>query len=386
MLGADISALDSGPGRGRPIAYQENGVPGTEYAIMMKHGWNTFRLRVFVDPVRGRAPNNNLANTISLAKAIKSSGAKFLLDIHYSDTWADPQHQETPLPWQDIDPAGANKQLDDQAFRTLLGNYAKWTPEHIESDTATLEKRVEAYSANVITQLKNAGAMPDMVQVGNEITGGTLWPFGHLKVPTSTVKLDAGKIQALPDPYNDDLQWNHLIRFVKAGIRGVRSAAGDSPVQIVIHIDCGGDWPITKWFFDHLTAANVQYDIIGQSFYPQYHGTLAELQQNIAECTKAYHKPFMVAETGYNKTGGDRLMTQGPYFKWPGTPDGQRQFLVDLVNTVKRANGIGVFYWAPERALWNPDGSPDPGLLLMDHLRDLTTRPASQMPDSRVPE
>jgi len=385
MLGADISALDSGSGRGRAFNFQENGVPDTEYAIMMKHGWKTFRLRVFVDPVRGRAPNNSLANTISLAKAIKASGAKFLLDIHYSDTWADPQHQEIPLPWQDIDPAGANQQLDDQAFRTLLSGYGKWTPEHIESDTAALEKRVEAYSIDVVKQLKNAGAMPDMVQVGNEITGGTLWPLGHLKVPPSGVKLDAGRIQALPDPYNEDLQWNHLIRIVKAGTRGVRTGAGDSPVQIVIHIDCAGDWPITKWFFDHLTAANVDYDIIGQSFYPQYHGTLAELQQNIVECTKAYHKPFMVAETGYNKTGGARLMTQGPYYKWPGTPEGQRQFLVDLVNTVKRAHGIGVFYWAPERALWNQDGSPDPGLLLMDHLTELTTRPASQMPDPPTP-
>jgi arabinogalactan endo-1,4-beta-galactosidase len=384
-LGADISALDSGNAPGRVGAFQENGVPDTEYAIMMRHGWKTFRLRVFVDPVRGPTPNNNLVHTIALAKAIKATGAKFLLDIHYSDTWADPQHQEIPLPWQDIDPAGANHELNDQAFRDLLSTYGKWTPQHIEADTAALEARVEAYSIDVITQLKNAGAMPDMVQVGNEITGGTLWPIGHLKVPPSTVKLDAGRIQPLPDPYDDTMQWSHLIRFIKAGIKGVRSAAGDTPMKIVIHIDCGGDWPVTQWFFDHLTAANVDYDIIGQSFYPQYHGTLAELQQNIIQCTRAYHKSFMVAETGYNKTRGDSLMTRGPYYKWPGTPQGQRQFLVDLVNTVKRANGIGVFYWAPERALWNRDGSPDPAVLLMDHLTDLTTRPASQIPDPPTP-
>ena len=96
-----------------------------------------------VDPVRS-APNNSLANTIPLAKQIKAAGDSFLLDIHYSDTWADPQHQETPVAWRDLDADG-------------------------------LEKRVEQYSFEVITRLKEAGAMPDMVRVGNEITGGMLW-------------------------------------------------------------------------------------------------------------------------------------------------------------------------------------------------------------------
>lgn len=91
----------------------------------------------------GAAPNNSLENTLPLAKQIKDAGGALMLDIHYSNTWADPQHQETPVAWRDLDVAG-------------------------------LEKRVEEYSKDVITQLKNAGAMPDMVQVGNEITGGML--------------------------------------------------------------------------------------------------------------------------------------------------------------------------------------------------------------------
>ncbi len=333
LLGADISNLSGGYGPGttratsrattqgasqagrfgrRPAVFREDEHVGTEYGIMMKHKWNAFRLRVFVDPVR-RAPNNTLANTIVLAKQIKASGAVFLLDIHYSDTWADPQHQEIPVAWRSLDADG-------------------------------MEKKVEEYSDDVITQLKDAGAMPDMVQVGNEITGGMLWPLGHVKVPHSDVKLDAGKILPLPDPYDDDKQWGNLIRFIKAGIRGVRLGAGDSPVKIVIHIDCGGDWPVTKWYFDHLTESQVDYDVIGQSFYPTYHGTPDELQQNMIECNRAYHKPFMVAETGYAKTGGDRLLKRGKYFLWPGTPEGQLQFMADIVNTVKRQpNGLGVF-------------------------------------------
>lgn len=133
-LGADISSLSGGRGgfggRGGPAVYQENGQQGTEFAIMMKHGWNAFRLRVFLSPVRG-APNNSLENTIPLAKQIKDAGATFMLDIHYSDTWADPQHQEIPVAWRNLDVAG-------------------------------MEKQVEEYSKDVITQLRNAGAMPEI--------------------------------------------------------------------------------------------------------------------------------------------------------------------------------------------------------------------------------
>lgn len=412
MLGADISALAGGRGgrdfggraggngatnaaatnrvpagtnavagngrRGGFGNYQENGQPGTEISIMMNHNWNVFRLRVFVDPVRS-APNNSLSNMIPLAKQIKAAGALFLLDIHYSDTWADPQHQETPLAWQDIDADRTNREMNLRDFRDLLSTYGTWPADRVNRDMAALEKHAEQYSRDVITQFKQAGAMPDMVQVGNEITGGMLWPFAHVKVPPSSVKLDAGRIQPLPDPYDDHKQWDHLVRVIKAGIRGVRAAAG-SPVQIVIHIDCGGDWPVTKWYFDHLTQAKVDYDIIGQSFYPNYHGTPDLLQQNMLECAKAYHKLFMVAETGYSKTGGDGLMTRRKYNLWPGTPQGQLQFMADLVNTVKRApGGLGVFYWAPEGALWNADGSPAPVVSVLDNL-SLTNAPQSHLP------
>jgi arabinogalactan endo-1,4-beta-galactosidase len=354
LLGADISAIDSWPALAGK--FRDAGMPGTEVGILSSHGWNAFRLRVFVDPVRS-APNNSLANTLPLAKQIKAAGDSFLLDIHYSDTWADPQHQETPVAWRDLDADG-------------------------------LEKRVEQYSFDVITQLKNAGAMPDMVQVGNEITGGMLWPLGHVRVPPSTVKLDAGKIMPLPEPYDDVRQWDNLTRFIKAGVRGVRAAAGSSPVKIVIHIDCGGDWPVTKWYFDHLAAAGVDYDVIGQSFYPFYHGTPDELQQNIVESTRAYHKPFMVVETGYPQSGGDTVMAERKYNLWPGTPEGQLQFLADIVNTVRRAGGAGVYYWAPEGrefgrgdSVWSADGSPAPSVSVMSQLTGLTARPASHLPD-----
>jgi arabinogalactan endo-1,4-beta-galactosidase len=307
---------------------------------MMAHHWNAFRLRVFVSPVRS-APNNSLENTIALAKQIKAAGATFLLDIHYSDTWADPQHQETPVAWRNLDATG-------------------------------LSQKVHDYTLDVLHQLAAAGAAPDMVQVGNEITGGMLWPTGHVKVPPSTVKTDAGRIQPLPDPYDDATQWANLLKFLHAGTSAVREATRDHPVKIVIHIDCGGDWPTTQWFFDHLTADNLDYDIIGQSFYPNYHGTLDELANNIQQCTARYHKSFLIAETGYPQTGGDAI-TSRKYMSWPGTPEGQAKFMTDLLTTAKKAGAIGVFYWAPEgrgrgNALWTSEGNPDPAMIVGDHL------------------
>ena len=283
---------------------------------------------------------------------MKDAGAIFMLDIHYSDTWADPQHQETPVAWRDLDLAG-------------------------------LEKRLEEYSQDVITQFKNAGAMPDMVQVGNEITGGMLWPTGYMKVPPSTVKHDAGQIRGpFPDPYDETKQWDNLTRLIKAGVRGVRSVGGKQ-VKIIMHIDCGGDWPVTEWWFDHLKSAKVDYDIIGQSFYPRWHGNPTLLQENIRESTRRYKKPFMVVETGYAQTGG-QVTGGNKYNLWPATQAGQLQFMVDVVNTVKRAGGAGVFYWAPEggrgNGMWNADGTPAPSIFVLDNLTKLKDGPESHLP------
>ncbi len=338
-LGADISYLGAADRfRGRFPPYQENGTPSDELTILRRHGWNAFRLRVFVSPVR-EAPDNSLANTIPLARRIKQSGALFLLDIHYSDTWADPQHQEIPVAWRML-------------------------------PFDSLERTVETYSRDVTRQLKDAGAMPDWVQVGNEITRGTLWPLGQVHVPGAT--------QYNPPEGSDDaVQWDHLTRLLKAGIRGVMAGAGDTPPRIAIHIDRGGDWATTKWFFDHLEAAHVDYDIIAQSFYPEWrHGTLEQLLTNMDSCASRYHKDFLVAETGY----GNSHVPNNPDMMWPETPDGRLQFMVDLVNLVRARGGIGAMYWEPEWEVWNADGTPGPAVFTMDSLVARRNHALSRLP------
>jgi arabinogalactan endo-1,4-beta-galactosidase len=327
VLGADITYLDAPVLRhgGRFPPYQENGQTSDELTILRRHGWNAYRLRIFVGPVRD-APNNTLEAAIPLAKRIKASGAKLLLCLHFSDTWADPQHQEIPVAWRGLDLAGLEKAWEEHAF-------------------------------TVVKTLKDAGAMPDWVQVGNEITRGTQWPVARLQYPGT-------KEYPPPAGYDEAMQWDHLTGLLKAGIRGVRAAAGDAPVRIAIHIDKGASWTVTKWFFDHIEAAHVPYDIIAQSFYPPWaHGTLAQLRENMERCAETYHKDFLVVETGYENSH----VKDNPYMFWPQTPEGRRMFLADLIRTVRtEPRGIGVMYWEPERDLWNADGTPGPGVSVLE--------------------
>jgi arabinogalactan endo-1,4-beta-galactosidase len=338
LLGADISALDA-PSR-RPFpAYNEDGKPSDELTILRHHGWNAFRVRVFVSPVRN-APNNTLEAALPLAKRIKESGAILILDLHFSDTWADPQHQEIPVAWRGMD-------IDALAHQ--------W----------------QTYARDTVKAFKDAGAMPDIVAVGNEITVGTAWPLAQLPQHHAN--------QATPaQPSSDDVQWKNLTLLLKAGIRGVRQGAGHKSPRIAIHIDKGGHWDTTEWFFDHLNAAHVPYDIIAQSFYPPWgHGTLADLQNNMNQSAHKFHKDFLVMETGYTPP---RVANQADML-WPVTPQGRLQFMVDLVKTVKKApGGLGVIYWAPEYDLWNYDGTPAPAVFTLDNLSPLATGPNSHAP------
>jgi arabinogalactan endo-1,4-beta-galactosidase len=293
-----------------------------------------------VDPREGE---NGLAYTVKLAKRIKDSGAALMLDFHYSDWWADPQKQNKPAAWKNLD------------FDALV-------------------KQTQDYTASVMKALKDAGATPDFVQVGNEITGGMLWPDGQVKVPLSKVKVFDGdvKVMSPPEPYDDAKQWDHLIQLIKAGVAGVRSATTpEDHVRIIIHIDCGGDWAVTKWYFDHLTAAGVDFDIVGQSYYPNWHGTLQNVSDNTRNTIARYHKNVMIVETAYPARDIHPSAAAAKYMAWPMTPAGQKEFLGDLIKTVKAAHGIGVMYWHPEATYipgatgrWN---RPDPNSLFDAH-------------------
>ena len=299
LVGGDISMLTKIEEHGG--VFREDGKAGDFLEILRKNGCNCQRLRIFVHPTYKNAVVQDTAYTIALARRIKRHKMKLLLDFHYSDTWADPGHQKKPAEWSTLD------------FDALVAT-------------------VREYTASVIDEFNRNNVLPDIVQIGNEITPGMLWPDG---------KLDgAGDTEA---------RWQRFTNLLKAGVQGVRKPLKQGQdVRIMIHVDCGGDSKKTRWFFDNLNRNNVPYDIIGVSFYPWWHGTMDNLSRNLQATTTRYGKDIMVVETAYPYRGD---WSEKKNMAWPISPQGQNQFLTELIRTVRQVpehRGLGVLYWYPE--------------------------------------
>jgi arabinogalactan endo-1,4-beta-galactosidase len=290
IVGADVSFLRQMEQSG--VVFKDGGVAKPGLQILKDHGYNWVRLRLFVNP--DKLPND-LAYTLASAKDAKVLGFKLLLDFHYADDWADPAHQPTPKAWQKL--------------------------AHAE-----LQQAVFAYTRDTIRAFRAAGVMPEMVQIGNEVTSGMLWPDGRL-----------------PD------HWDRFAGLVSAGIQGVDAGRGDAQrPKIMIHIDQGGNQESTQWFFDNLKSRGVAFDIIGQSYYPWWQGSLDDLRRNLRFMAKTYQKDIVIVETAYDWTQGEDFNKKKPPF--PETPAGQREFLRALGEVVAQTpdgRGLGIFWWEP---------------------------------------
>jgi len=328
-VGADLSFLKQAEDRGRVFKDGTNALPGLQ--IFKNHGYNWIRLRVFVEPVSNNLPNS-LAYTLATAKDAKKLGYKFLLDLHYANSWADPGKQPTPGDW-------------------------------IALSHGDRVKKVFEYSRDTLAAFCDAGVRPDMVQVGNEITHGMLWPDGRL-----------------PE------HWDNFADYVCAGVKGVKAGCGTNPPpKIMIHIDQGGNIDKTKYFYDHFTRYDIPFDVMGFSYYPWWHGSLMDLRENLAFASRTYHKDVIVVETAYNwrpaRESADRV---GPF---PETPEGQREFLDEatrVVLGVPENRGVGIFWWEPavagrgginSRSFFEENGNSLPVLGVFDKY----TRPAQRM-------
>lgn len=315
IKGVDVSMLPELEQLGGK--FYDNGQVQDPLVIFKAHGVNYIRLRVWDDPkTQDGKPYGggdvDLNRTLQVAKRAKALGFKYLLDIHYSDFWTDPRKQMKPKAWATL------------PFPQLV-------------------KQVHDYTRDVLDAHRAAGVMPDMVQVGNELNSGMLWPDG---------KSWGG----------DGKEFERLSALLQAGIAGVRESyqPGES-VSIMLHLAEGGKNDTFRWWFDAITQQGVtDYDVIGMSYYPYWHGTMAALKANMDDVSARYHKPVIVVETAYaftNKNGdalGNSYSGDTPMENWPVSVAGQAAFLKDLMETVAavpNGQGLGIFYWEPD---WIP--------------------------------
>jgi arabinogalactan endo-1,4-beta-galactosidase len=304
ILGADVSSLKKSEDKGGIYRDQEHDwfAPhrqrGDALRILKDHGLGYVRLRVWLDPADGY---HDKAELLKMARRAKALGLKVLVDLHYSDTWADPGHQAKPAAW-------ASDTVDE------------------------LEQAVYDYTFDICQSLKVRGTPPDMIQLGNELNAGMLWPDGHTWNPPN---------------------WDNLARFLTAGYRAVKACSPRT--KVMLHLANGGDNGLYRWWFDNITARAVPFDVIGASYYGYWHGSLGDLQRNLNDVSARYGKDVVVAETAYpftlddkdgwwNTIGLPSQLVSG----YPATPAGQAANLRDvmsIVRAVPNRRGLGVFYW-----------------------------------------
>ncbi len=294
--------------------FYDKGVEKDALSILADYGVNAVRLRLWNDPytedgIPYGAGTNDLEVTIALAKRALEKGMDFLLDLHYSDFWTDPGKQVIPKAWQGY-------------------------------SVQQLEQAMYDFTKETMEKLKEADAFPTMVQVGNELSNGLLWPYGQ--VP----------------------EYENIAKFVNAGIRGVRAV--DAQLPIMIHLDNGGNNELYRRWFDEFISRGEDFQVIGLSYYPFWHGTLQMLEDNMQDIAKRYGKELIVAEVSmgytmedyaaYEKLNADERKGYATRpevaakAEYPMTIEGQCAFLEDFLKRVKGIEGglgKGYYYWEP---------------------------------------
>ncbi|MEM8487533.1 MAG: glycosyl hydrolase 53 family protein [Bacteroidota bacterium] len=341
--GADISYIEELEANG--AVFKEAGIADDLFAILARNGINTIRLRIWHTPAQGWY---DLESTIAAAKRTKAAGMDLLLDFHYSDTWADPGRQTKPAAWQGI-------------------------PFEILRDS------LYAYTYDVMDALKAEDVMPRYVQVGNETSQGMLW--------------DEGRVGG---SFNSAAQWSKLRTLFSDAIRAIRDVAAAEDVEIILHTDRGGDVGGATWFFDNITSSGtVDFDMIGLSYYPWWHGSLEAMEQTVNTVAAKYKKPVFIAETAYPWTlqwyDNTNNLVGLPEHLLPGyetLPDAQYTFLRDVLEVVRNipeGRGAGISYWAPEFMAVPGVGSVWENVALFDNNGELLPAInafAEQMPTS----
>ena len=273
-------------------------------AFVKEQGWNTVRLRLFADPSKDTDKNvcQDIEYVKSLGKRIKAAGLYFMLDFHYSDTWADPEHQTMPLEWG---------MINTPAFEYIY-----------------------TYTKTNLEALVTAAATPDFIQIGNEISFGMLW--------------DGCKVSANSNwTAYEDTNWDHFSKALKNASKACREMCPEA--KIVIHTEqCANNPTLDVAFFKRIQQYDIDYDIIGTSYYPYFKGPLANLDKGLSELEKNFpDKQIQLVETGYPSKWEVKGSTYDYTKTYPYSHEGQRQYAADLIATLKKhpqVNGLSWWY------------------------------------------
>lgn len=298
-LGADISSLAEQVDKGA-IFVDTDGRERSLLALLKNHGFNAIRLRTFVEPANryGYASANQCAgkaeayndkeHIVAFAQQVKAQGMKLLLDFHYSDTWADPNKQVIPEAWRQL------ATIDD------------------------LSAQVTAYTVDVMQALKAVDALPDMVQVGNEITHGMM-----VHLPTEDTDCYGNHSVKAQSVNGSTDNWPQLASLLKAGIAGVKQVASDTP--IMLHIENTSDPAGLKQWVQNAKNNAVEFDILGLSAYEQWQGPSNQWDSTITALAEQFSDlSFSIVE--YNP---------------------QRTLVNEIIYNLPDSRGVGTFFWEP---------------------------------------
>ena len=304
-VGGDISLLPTYEANGAWYMDGNNERITDMLGYLKAQGLNSLRVRLFVDPSKatadekGQGVRQDLEYVKTLGQRIKAAGFSLLLDFHYSDTWADPKQQITPESWQGL--------TDDQ-----------------------LKTKIYDYTKDCLQQMVAAGATPDFIQTGNEISYGMLW--GARDASSSQLK------KAYPD---DAPSWNRLLGLLGQAAAACREVCPQA--KLILHSEFVRNISLLQKFYKGLNSAD--YDIVGLSYYPYYHGGLSQLELALNWLANNIDKDVMIVETGYYYAWQPSDISYDLSSTWPVTPAGQQQFTKDLIAKLKAYNRVTGLYW-----------------------------------------
>ena len=303
VLGADLSLLPAYEDAGT-VYYAQNGRQISDVLQYVKDecGFNAVRVRLFVG-LDGSDPSvvQDLDYVKRFGKRIKDAGMGFLLDFHYSDTWADPGSQSIPAGWD-------------------------------SSNDWYVEDSLYKYTKRCLSELSEIGALPDYVQIGNEISYGMLWREEYDKVYPAMRQSDR------------DWQWERLAKFLKSAAKAVREIASEA--KIIVHTERVAEPETTVNFYSYLDGLGVDYDIVGLSYYPMFQGSLEQLGTTLDRLGQAFpNKKVQIVETAYNYAYYPADATFDFTDVWQATPEGQQAFAEALVKELNRHDNVNGLYW-----------------------------------------